>query len=228
MKAFLIIYLTCMAAFILLTDLSRYAAKKNSDKLIDTIYNGGKECLLLKKQFWGIAALSFPVIFYFTSNHITQKLLSITLDGYWICLWIIAMLLSIFISNKATASQLKNLKQQNRPVTKPLNVIAYFTGRIVFLFLYELFFRGVLLFSTIAIAGNVISIVINIALYTALHAYCTTKEIIATVPFGIVICLLSIASNSVWPAVLSHIIIAITTDWIIVFSIKKSYKLSIA
>ncbi len=216
-----------MIAFVLLIDLSSYATKKNSDKIIDTLYNGGKESLLLNKQFWGIAALSLPVIFFFISNPIAQKLLTLSFNGNWLYIWFLAIPLTLFISGKATANQLKKLKGENTAITKPANVVAYFTGRIIFLFLYELFFRGVLLFSIIAIAGNVISTIINVALYTALHAYCTTKEIIATIPFGIGICLLCIASNSVWPAIILHIAIAITTECMIVFSIKKTYKLSI-
>ena len=227
MKALIITGIICPATFAVLYFLSRNVAQKKSDKIIDTLYNGGSESLFLKKQFLGIIALSVPVIFYFILNLSAQKLLSLTLSGSWFYSWIIAMLLCLFISSRATANQLKKLKKQNSGVTKPANITALFTGRIIFLFLYELFFRGVLLFSIAAIAGNIPSIFINTLLYAVLHAHCSRNEIIATIPFGIVTCLLSIAANSIWPAILLHIIIAITTEGMLIFSIKKPCKLII-
>lgn len=180
---------------------------------------------MLKKQFGGIVALSFPVILYFAYNPATLKLLKLVFTANWIYLWASAILLSLFLSSKATALQLNKLKKQYNIINPPVAVAAYFTGRIIFLFLYELFFRGVLLFSLMAIAGNAISIIINVVLYTTLHACCTVKEIMATIPFGIVICLLCMVSNSVWPAIILHTAVAITTECMIVFSIKKHPKL---
>lgn len=81
----------------------------------------------------------------------------------------------------------------------------YFITRIIFLFCYELWFRGLLLFDTINQLGILSAVVINVLAYVLLHIFKSKKEILACIPFGIATCSLSILFNAVWPAIVLHI-----------------------
>jgi membrane protease YdiL (CAAX protease family) len=81
----------------------------------------------------------------------------------------------------------------------------YFIIRALYLFVYELWFRGFLLFESINLFGIPAAISINIFLYTLLHIFKSKKEILACIPFGLILCFLSIYFNAAWPAIILHI-----------------------
>ena len=81
----------------------------------------------------------------------------------------------------------------------------YFSLRIVFLFAYEFFFRGVLLFSLIEINGLITAVIICTSLYVLIHAFDSRAEIIGAIPFGIILCFLSYFTNNIWAAFILHI-----------------------
>ena len=81
----------------------------------------------------------------------------------------------------------------------------YFIIRALYLFVYELWFRGFLLFECINQFGIPAAITLNIFLYTLLHIFKSKKEILACIPFGLIVCFLSIYFNAVWPAIILHI-----------------------
>ena len=61
--------------------------------------------------------------------------------------------------------------------------------------------------SEMIIAGS-----INIILYVILHLFDNRQAIIGAVPFGIVLCWLSWETQSVWPAVILHLVLALTCE----------------
>jgi membrane protease YdiL (CAAX protease family) len=81
----------------------------------------------------------------------------------------------------------------------------YFITRAVYLFVYELWFRGFLLFECINQFGIPAAISLNVFLYTLLHIFKSKKEILACIPFGLIVCFLSIYFNAAWPAIILHI-----------------------
>jgi membrane protease YdiL (CAAX protease family) len=83
--------------------------------------------------------------------------------------------------------------------------ISYFIVRAFFLFSYELWFRGLLLFDCIHWFGTPLAVFINVFLYVLLHIFNGKKEVLACIPFGLFVCFFSILFNSVWPAILLHI-----------------------
>ncbi len=89
-------------------------------------------------------------------------------------------------------------------IIKPSDQILYFSIRIPFLFIYELFFRGILLHSSLIFTNLIFAIIINLIFYTLIHSYNSKKEIIGCIPLGIVLCLFTYYTNSIWPAFLIH------------------------
>jgi len=81
----------------------------------------------------------------------------------------------------------------------------YFTIRILFLFSYEFFFRGVLFFFFLEFNGLIIAILISTTLYVLIHIFDSKKEIFGTIPFGIVLCLFTYFTNNIWIAFIVHV-----------------------
>ena len=82
---------------------------------------------------------------------------------------------------------------------------SYFIVRALFLFSYELWFRGFVLFGCIHRFGIPFAIFLNVTLYVFLHIFNGKKEALACVPFGLLVCFFSIIFNSALPAIILHI-----------------------
>ena len=86
------------------------------------------------------------------------------------------------------------------------------SGWTLYLAGYEFMFRGLLLFACYKAFGLWPAIIINLALYSVLHLHKGQKEAIAAIPFGAVLCYLSIESGSIFPAIILHIIQAVSCE----------------
>lgn len=91
-------------------------------------------------------------------------------------------------------------------------IILYAVARFVFLIAYEWFFRGLLLYAMIPVVGSFNAVIINILLYMLAHFHKGRKEIIGCIPFGLLLCLFTIRCQSVWPAVIIHLTLAIRNE----------------
>ena len=81
-------------------------------------------------------------------------------------------------------------------------------GWALYLFGYELLFRGILFLSLVGPLGIWPAIAINTALYSATHIPKGLGEAVMAIPFGIVLCLLTRACGTIWIAVIVHITMA--------------------
>jgi len=117
-------------------------------------------------------------------------------------LLLLIVVLSGFFSKRSAIKYFGDL--DTLCIVKPADRFLYFSIRIPFLFFYELFFRGVLLHSSLIYTNLLGAIFINLILYTLIHSFNSKKEIIGCIPFGIVLCLFSYYAHSIWPAFLIH------------------------
>jgi len=85
-------------------------------------------------------------------------------------------------------------------------------GWILYLSGYEYLFRGILLSGCMNAFGMWPAIVINLALYSALHLPKGFKEAVAAIPFGALLCYLTIETGSILPAIFIHSVQAISTE----------------
>lgn len=81
----------------------------------------------------------------------------------------------------------------------------YFIIRFTFLLCYEFFFRGVILYMFLDITNPILAIFYCTILYVLIHIFDSRKEIIGAIPFGIILCLFTYYTNSVWYAFLIHL-----------------------
>jgi membrane protease YdiL (CAAX protease family) len=85
-------------------------------------------------------------------------------------------------------------------------------GWAIYLFGYEFLFRGVLFVPLVEPLGLWPAIAINVALYSATHIPKGLDETIGAIPLGIVLCLLTLASGTIWIAFIVHLSMAWTNN----------------
>lgn len=86
-------------------------------------------------------------------------------------------------------------------------------GWALYLFGYEFLFRGILLFPLAAHLGVWTAVAINVALYSATHIPKGLEETIGAMPLGLVLCLLTLASGTIWIAFFVHVAMALTNSF---------------
>jgi len=91
-------------------------------------------------------------------------------------------------------------------------IISYLAIRIVFLVIYECFFRGLLLSTCMDICNIQIAIAINLFLYASIHTFNGSTEMLTCIPFGIVLCGITIYYQSILPAIALHLVLALTHE----------------
>ncbi len=85
-------------------------------------------------------------------------------------------------------------------------------GWAIYLFGYELLFRGILLFPLVEAYGVWLAIAVNVALYAATHIPKGLEETIGAAPLGFVLCLLTLMAGNIWIAFLVHVAMAWTNS----------------
>lgn len=90
-----------------------------------------------------------------------------------------------------------------------LEALAWF----LYLFGYELLFRGVLLFPVVDAIGIWPAIAVNVALYSATHIPKGLDETIGAIPLGFVLCILSLMSGNIIIAFVVHVVMAWTNTF---------------
>lgn len=103
-------------------------------------------------------------------------------------------------------------------------IICFISIRIIFLFSYELYFRGYLLRDTLEWLSPVFAVFLNILLYTLLHLFSDRKELVACIPFGLAMCLLCLWIRAAWPAILIHTSLGITHEGLLLYYNSKQLK----
>jgi membrane protease YdiL (CAAX protease family) len=91
-------------------------------------------------------------------------------------------------------------------------IIYYFVLRVLFLVAYEISFRGFLLNFCIDNWGIPAAIIINIVLYTLVHIVFGKEEMLACIPFGLLLCGLTIWTGAIWPAIVVHMAMSLSYD----------------
>jgi membrane protease YdiL (CAAX protease family) len=94
---------------------------------------------------------------------------------------------------------------------------------IAYLLAYEFLFRGFLFFAALPVLGLFFAIVLNTIIYALVHLYKGFKEVIWSVPLGILLCYLTYLTGTIWVAVFTHIILALSGEWFSVWAHPDMY-----
>ena len=134
-------------------------------------------------------------------------------------LFIVALILTAYVSYRF----FKNFKLENERTKKFLLKFSgnYILIRIMFLLLYEFFFRGILLYSFLEVTSPFLSIVLCTALYLLIHCFDSKAEFLGALPFGVILCLFTYYTNNIWMAFYIHVTLSMVYE----FSLLQHFKL---
>jgi membrane protease YdiL (CAAX protease family) len=83
---------------------------------------------------------------------------------------------------------------------------------MAYLLAYEFLFRGIVLYSSVKAAGYWPAILLNVFLYALAHWPKGIKEVLGAIPFGIVLCLITLETGAMWAAFFVHVVLALSGD----------------
>lgn len=86
-------------------------------------------------------------------------------------------------------------------------------GWFAYLFAYEFLFRGMLLIPTVEVLGIWPAIAINLALYSGTHIPKGLDETLGAIPMGIVLCIVTLQTGSLFAPVIGHVALAWTNNF---------------
>ncbi len=90
-----------------------------------------------------------------------------------------------------------------------LNIV----GWIIYLFGYEFLFRGILLFPLAGELGPWPAVAINTAFYSISHVPKGLNETAGAIILGLVLCILTLISGTIWIAFFTHVALALTNSF---------------
>ena len=135
-------------------------------------------------------------------------------------------LLLILVVNLLNAGRPANLEHYPQVRVKSWSwglVIMHLAFWWAYLIAYEYFFRSFMLFPMVKYWGVAPAIAINTALYSIQHIPKGLKETVAAVVLGIIVCYMSIATGSIFYAVIVHIALA-TSNFLIALRAHPEMK----
>jgi len=89
-------------------------------------------------------------------------------------------------------------------------VLANTLSWMLYLLAYEFMFRGLLLYAFVPL-GVTLAVAVNVSLYVTTHLVKNLQEGVASFPFGILLCGLTLYSGSFLPAFVIHLALALST-----------------
>jgi len=96
---------------------------------------------------------------------------------------------------------------------------------IAYLFAYEFLFRGCMFFLLLSKYNLPLALTVNLVVYSFAHFPKNLRETMASIPFGAVLCWACSFTGNIWPAVIAHIVLALSNEWIALHAVTKHQQL---
>ena len=93
---------------------------------------------------------------------------------------------------------------------------------MIYLAGYEFILRGFLFFPSMQSLPLAYAILLNLVLYSLAHLPKGRKETLGSIPFGLLLCILTAITGNIWDAFLIHAALAVSND---IFSIKVNPRM---
>lgn len=188
---------------------------------------------VLFQRFLGILIFGIvpllAILFWGTKKMADFGVISPVPETYFWTIVLSIVIISINYINARTPENLESYPQIREKIWSLRLIILSATSWMAYLLSYEFLFRGFLLFSAMSLLGLWPAIILNTAIYSLVHLPKGFKETIGAIPLGIILCYLTARTGSIWIAVATHIVMAVSNEWLSLhahpqISIKRSGK----
>ncbi len=166
---------------------------------------------------FGIIPLFIQILLFSKLNQFKYLAISFQYKTFY---YLIPIGIILIIINFFAAKTVDNLKVYPQIRKNNWNVSLLIVSALswmLYLLGYEIMMRGFLLFTILPITGIWIAIAINTIVYALIHIPKGFKEMAGAVPMGIVLCMLTLHTGTIWIAFWLHCIMALSNEW---FSLK--------
>lgn len=92
---------------------------------------------------------------------------------------------------------------------------------ILYLLAYEILFRGFLLFHCLEVFPVWQACSINVVIYAVYHLPKGIKETLLCIPFGVLLCVITVYTGNIWSAVVIHIALALSNEYYAVEAMRR-------
>lgn len=136
---------------------------------------------------------------------------------------LMAILVPINILSAGRPANLEQYPQIRNAVWSKTTVAQSAVGWLLYLTGYEIMFRGLLLFGLLDF-GVWPAIAINTCLYSVSHIPKGSAETFGAIPFGAVLCWMTLETGSITTAVVAHLALALSNEWV---SLRKHPQMTV-
>ena len=162
-------------------------------------------------------------LFFKTNTHELDPVSLLPVNPGWLVAFLIPLIVFlIFFSakNQNLYSRFPVIRLKEWGIA---DILTSITGWGFYLLGYEYLFREILLFTLAESVGVPIAIAVNVVLYSSFHMPNGKNETLGAIPFGLVLCLVSLHTGSFVMAFLLHFTLSVSSE---VFSIIHNPEMS--
>jgi membrane protease YdiL (CAAX protease family) len=162
-------------------------------------------------------------LFFKTNTHELDPVSFLPVNPGWLMAFLVPLIVFlIFFSarNQNVYSRFPVIRRREWGIA---DILISITGWGFYLLGYEYLFRELLLFTMAESVGVPIAIAVNVALYSSFHLPNGKNETLGAIPFGLVLCLVSLQTGSFVLAFLLHLTLSASSE---VFSIFHNPEMS--
>ena len=203
-------YSIILLSYSLFFFLAHYTHKENSSDLKAILTGKGSPGILLSRLAAGILLLGIGSTSIVLNRSFNENLLMPVVSGSVLPGWVMIAAAGL-TGLLGTEKKLFPTSINIQPLSFSFPFL-FILLRTLFLFFYEIFFRGVILFCMIEDFGIAVAVFINLLLYVLIHWQSEKKERYGSVLMGLALCFLSIYYQNVWPAIVVHLTLALSNE----------------
>jgi membrane protease YdiL (CAAX protease family) len=222
MLSYIITYGSMLLFYFLFFIAVSTGAKSGSGKLKNVLAGKADAGVLFTQLVSGLIFLGIGSIVLFEKRNIDTAIISFDFrfDHF---VWI----LTATAVQGGILSAFKNINPNNSIHSLSAYLpLSFILVRTLFLIVYEIFFRGAMLFIMIEDMNIVLAIIFNLFFYMMVHWF-HKQERYGSLIMGIVLCSVTIYYHSVWPAILIHLSLALSYEISLLIKYKSLFKKSL-
>jgi len=174
---------------------------------------------LIGVLFLGVFLLAYARVFLScTLSELGINIHTPLVTLYWIT-GLGAVILTINFFSSSNPNNLKIYPQVRIPKWGVFEILLNSLSWAAYLLAYEFAFRGLLFFICYKGMGLWPAIAVNSILYSVVHIPKGKKETIGAIPFGVLLCLITVHTGNIWAAFFTHLTLALSNDY---FAVKAN------